>query len=142
MRLSYANLTRPKKSAKIVARLLGLPLSTAQAAMARTCGYQDWHDFELNHDKDLPFALDQHLGRAEYLVRQTRLILAFATHAGVAEGEAQFALAHSRLTGDRSTSLDEQIELRLSCWRQTVLSPAAKRSRGAVGFLIVRPETS
>jgi hypothetical protein len=81
MRLSYPNLTRPKKSAKIVAHLLGEPLSVAQAAIARSCGYQDWHDFELNHAKDSPFALDQHLSQAEYLARQTRLILALALEA-------------------------------------------------------------
>jgi hypothetical protein len=135
MRLSYPNLTRPKKSAKIIARLLRLPLSAAQAAIARSCGYQDWHDFELNHAKHLPFALDQHLGLADYLARQTRLTLALAAEASVADGDAQFAIAHSRLTGDRPASLEEQIELRLSCWRQTILPPTAKRLRGAVGIL-------
>lgn len=63
MRLSYPNLTRPKKSAKVMARLLGLPLSVTQTAIASGCGYQDWHDFELNHAKGSPFALDQHLGQ-------------------------------------------------------------------------------
>lgn len=135
MRLSYPNLTRPKKSARIVAHLLGLPLSVAQAAVARTCGYQGWHDFELNHARESPFALDHHLGPAEYVARQTQLILALATQADVSDGDAQFALAYSRLTGDRPASLEEQIELRLSCWRQTVLPPAAKRERGAVGIL-------
>jgi hypothetical protein len=98
-----------KKAAKIVARLLGLPLSVGQAAIARSCGYQDWHDFELNHAKDAPFALDHHLGRTEYVALQTQLILALATEAGVSDGDAQFALAHSRLTGDRPASLTEQI---------------------------------
>jgi hypothetical protein len=135
MRLSYPNLTRPKKSTKIVAHLLGLPLSAAQASIARSCGYQDWHDFELNHAKDSPFALDQHLSQAEYLARQTQLILALALEARVTDSDAQFALARSRLTGDRPASLDEQIELRLNCWRHTVLPTAAKRSRGAVGIL-------
>ncbi len=135
MRLSYPNLTRPKKSAKSVALLLGLPLSVAQAAIARSCGYQDWHDFELNHAKGLPFTLDHHLGQAEYVARQTQLILALAAEVGISDGDAQFALAHSRLTGDRPASLKEQIDLRLSCWRQTALPIAANRSRGAVGIL-------
>jgi hypothetical protein len=135
MRFSYPNLTRPKKSAKIMARLLGLPLSAAQSAIARSCGYQNWHDFELNHAKDSPCALDHHLSQAEYVARQTELILAVAAEAGVSDGDAQFALAHSHLTGDRPASLAEQIELRLSCWRRTLLPPAAKRARGAVGIL-------
>lgn len=135
MRLSYPNLTRPKKSAKTMARLLGLPLSAAQAAIARSCGYHDWHDFELNHAKTPPLVLDQHLGQAEYVARQLPLILAFATEARVADGDAQFALAHSRLTGDRLPSLEEQVEIRLGCCSHTVLPPAAKRSRGAVGML-------
>jgi hypothetical protein len=135
MRLSYPNLTRPKKSAKTVARLLGLSLSIAQAAIARICGYQDWHDFELNHAKDSPSALDHHLGQAECVARLTQLTLALATEAGVSDGDAQFALAHARLTGDRPASLEEQIALRLSCWRQTVLPPTAKRARGPVGIL-------
>lgn len=135
MRLSYPNLTRPKKSAKVMARLLGLPLSVTQTAIASGCGYQDWHDFELNHAKGSPFALDQHLGQAEYVSRQTQLILSLANKAGVSIGDGQSALARSRLTGDRPTSLEEQIELRLNCWRQTVLPLAAKRGRGAVGIL-------
>jgi hypothetical protein len=135
MRLSFPNLTRPKKSAKIVARLLGLPLSTVQAAISRICGYQDWHDFELNHAENSSFALDQHLSQPEYVARQTQLILSLAAEASVADGDAQFALAHSRLTGDRPVSLADQIALRLSCWRQTVLPPVAKRARGAVGVL-------
>lgn len=135
MRLSYPNLTRPKKSAKIVARLLGLPLAAAQAAVARSCGYQDWHDFEINHAKNPLQVLDQSLGKAEYIERLTQLILAFAREADIVDGDAQFALALSRLTGDRPPSLGEQIELRLNCWRETVLPPAATRSRGAVGKL-------
>jgi hypothetical protein len=135
MRLAYPNLTRPKKSAKTVASLLGVPLSAAQAAIARICGFHDWHDFELNHAKNPPLVLDQALDHAEYLARQTQLILALAREAHVADGDAQFALAHARLTGDRSASLDDQIELRLRCWRETVLPLAAKRSRGTVGTL-------
>jgi hypothetical protein len=135
MRLVFPNLTRPKKSAKTIAQKLGLALSLAQSAVARICGYDDWHDLETNHAKGAFFALDQHLDQQAYIARQVSLVLDLATKAGVPEGDAQYAIADSRLTGDRQVLLSEQIELRLSCWRQGVLAPAAKRSRGAVGTL-------
>lgn len=135
MRLVFPNLVRPKKSAKVVSQTLGLSLSSAQTSIARICGYSDWHDLESNHDRGSPFVLDEKLAQQAYIARQTSLVLKLAVEAGVSDGDAQYALATSRLTGNRRTLLSEQIELRLSCWRQGVLPYAAKKSRGAIGAL-------
>lgn len=135
MRLAFPNLVRPKKSAKIIAQQLGVSLSTAQSAAARISGYADWHDFEMNHARGEPFALDQHLDRQAFISRQVSLVLRLAEVVGVPDGDAQHALASARLTGDRQVVLSEQIELRLSCWRQGQIVPAGRRQRGAIGTL-------
>ena len=59
--------------------------------------------------------------------------LTLAKELGVPDGDAQYALVHSRLTGDRLVSIADQIEIRLKCWRKTLLPPAGRRMRGAVG---------
>jgi hypothetical protein len=135
MLFAFPNLTRPKKSAKIVAQKLGVPLSLAQSAIARICGYTDWHDLEKNHAQGAGRVPDQHLDQNTYIARQVPLVLRLASEMNVPEGDAQFSLAHARLTGDRPPLLSEQIELRLNCWRQGAISPAAKRARGAIGTL-------
>jgi hypothetical protein len=135
MRFVFPNLTRPKKSAKIIARNLSIPLASTQRAIARVCGYDDWYDFERSHAKGLTFELDQDLPHSEFIERHTTLSLSLASELNVPDGDAQDALADCRLTGDRFASLYDQIELRLNCWRRTILPPAAKRSRGAVGTI-------
>ncbi len=104
MRLSYPNLTRPKKSAKVVARLTRLATIKSKAAVARICGYhKDRHDFEINHARTVvcigpPNSATQNtLGARD----SGNSILTLATEVGVPDGDAQFALAHARLTGDR-----------------------------------------
>lgn len=133
MRLHFPNLNRPKKSAKILARQLGISLSTAQRAVARISGYQDWHNFEKEHSKALPSRLDQELLPKEYIDRQASLSLALANELGIPDGDAQFALANARLSGDVPASMKLQIAIRLECWRHTVLPVAGKRQRGEVG---------
>jgi hypothetical protein len=133
MRLHFPNLTRPKKSAKVIVGKLGLSLSLAHTAVSRISGYCDWHDLEQNHSKHAAFELDQNIEYSDFIERQTRLSLALAEELGISDGDAQHALANSRLTGDRPVSLPDQIAIRLKCWRQTVLPPAGRRARGAIG---------
>jgi hypothetical protein len=135
MRLVFHNLARPKKSAKAVAHRVGLPLSLIQNAVARICGYCDWHDLEENHAKGSAFELDQYLDHSDFIERHTRLSLALADELDIPDGDAQYVLAGSRLTGDRPVSLSDQIELRLNCWHKTILREAPKRSRGAIGTI-------
>jgi hypothetical protein len=128
-------LTRPKKAAKIIARELGVPLSITQRAIARACGFRDWHDFEAKASAGLASILDQELSVEAFVTRQARLTLAIAECLGVPDGDVQHAMSGSRLTGDRTISLDEQIAIRVGCWRETSIPMTGPRQSGAVGRL-------
>lgn len=141
MRLHFPNLNRPKKSAKILARLLGVPLSVAQTAVARISGYENWHNFEREHSKTIPTLLDQELLPKDYIDRQVSLILALSDELRIPDGDAQFALANARLSGDVPASIKLQIAIRLECWRHTVLPIVGNRQRGAVGRIKSRGRT-
>lgn len=93
MRLNFPNLTRPKKAAKAIADCLGVRLCASQRAVARICGYSDWHDLEKQH-KQTNFALDQSIERSAFIDRQTKLTLALAKELGVTDSDAQCALGH------------------------------------------------
>lgn len=135
MRLFFPNLTRPKKAAKHISKRLSVSLSVAQKGIAQACGYRDWYDFEQNHTQGAESLLDQELTKADFIERQASLTIMLANAVGVPDGDAQYALAESRLSGDLPCSLIDQIEVRLECWRRTVLPPAGRRMRGAVGTL-------
>ena len=135
MKLFYPNATRLKSAAKKIAPLLGLPLSQAQRGVARACGYRDWHDLENGMRSSLPSLLDQDLPDDDFIARQTRLSLELADALGVPNGDAQYALAGSRLTGDRSPRMKDQITIRSACFRATVMPLVDPRMPGAVGKL-------
>lgn len=135
MRFAFPNLTRPKKAAKSISQELRIALSTTQQGMARTMGYVDWYDFEKNHTKGDVFQLDESLSNSDFIARQVSLSLSLSRELNIADGDAQHALSFARLTGDRPTSLFEQISIRVECWRLTSLPPAEKRKPGAIGKL-------
>ena len=132
---ALSNTSRPKKAAKHLAAWLSQPLSSAQRAVARACGYRDWHELTQRVDAGSPCALDQDITIASFIERQSRLTLAIARELSAFDGDVQYALAEARLTGDRSPQLDEQIAIRLACWRATGLPTVDNRQRGAVGKL-------
>ena len=74
---------------------------------------------------------------AAYIERQVIHSLCLAKILDIADSDAQFALAHSRLFGDRKIDRQEQISVRLGCFERTSLPIAAKRTPGAVGTLNV-----
>ncbi len=135
MRLHFPNTSRLKKAAKHLAARLAVPLSSAQRAVARACGYRDWHDLEGGIHAGPACALDHILSPEMFIERQARLVLAVAHDLSVADGDVQYALAEARLTGDRPTQLREQIAIRLTCWRTTSLPVTGPRQRGALGTL-------
>lgn len=49
MRLHFANLSRPKAAARLLSSSSSHKLSSVQEAIARSCGYRNWHDLNLNH---------------------------------------------------------------------------------------------
>ncbi len=135
MRLNFPNTTRPKKASKHIAGLLSLPLSAVQQAVARSTGYRDWHDLECACGKDSPSHLDQDLTPSEFVARQTRLAVALSQALSIPSGDAQYVLSGARLSGDRAVTLEEQIAVRLSTWRELSLPEALPRHQGAVGRL-------
>lgn len=137
MRIFFPNTTRPKKAARHVARLLGVPLSQAQRAVARASGYRDWHEMEGGLDALPPSPLDQELPDEGVIQRHAQLSLGLAKDLGIPDGDAQYALSAARLTGDRPPSLAEQIAIRLACFRATSMAPVGARAPGAVGELKV-----
>lgn len=135
MRLHFPNTSRPKKAAKHLASRLTIALSSAHRAVARALGYRDWHELEQLIHTGVSCALDQNITTESFVERQSRLTLAIARELSVFDGDVQYALAEARLTGDRSPLLDEQIAIRLTCWRATGLPTVGSRQRGAVGKL-------
>jgi len=119
MRLHFPNLERPKKAAKrIVKALVGdPPLAKIQNGVAFALGYRDWHEFEIAHSASAPAPLDQELPAHLFRGRIAELALRLAAALGVSDSEAQYVLLASRLTGDRQVSLDDHVNIRLTCWR-------------------------
>jgi hypothetical protein len=135
MRIYFPNLTRPKKASQVVASALGLSLAVVQQGVAKACGHRDWHDLENQHTSMPPSLLDQHIDHMSYVDRQIAIVLNLATELGVPDGDVQYGLASSRLTGDRPAELADQIAIRVGCWRRTSVPMALRSERGAVGRL-------
>lgn len=133
MRFQFPNLTRPKKSAKILSDLLDRPLSQCQAAVSRACGYQDWHELEQQVRPDLGFVLDQNLTTEDFIARQIETTLSISAALAVTDNDAQFALTLAGIFGNRKPSLSEQLSIRAGCLRKTSLPSTGKRQRGSVG---------
>jgi hypothetical protein len=135
MRISFPNLTRPKKGAKKLSSLLNRPLAQCQSAVAKACGYRDWHELERQVAPQSNATLDQYLSRDEYVDRQVNLAVRIAELLEVVDDDAQYALVRARITGDRESSLAEQLAIRAGCLRQTALPDTGRRQRGSIGKL-------
>lgn len=135
MRLYFPNTSRPKKAAKHLANKLNVSLSNAQRAIAKSCGYRDWHELETQVSNGPAFELDNVTQTEIFVERQAKIITTAASELQRQDGDVQYALSEARLTGNRPIDLDEQIAIRLACWRSTSLPPAKARQRGAIGKL-------
>lgn len=133
--LYFPNLERPKKAAKRLASGLDVALHAGQRAVARACGFRDWHNLEQQVASGHVFTLDQSLGADEFIERQTAIVLSIASDLGIADGDVQFVIASAGLTGNRPPQLEEQILIRLKCLRATSLRSTEIRQPGAVGRL-------
>ena len=127
--------TRPKKGAKTLSRVLSRPLAQCQSAVAKACGYKDWHELEQQAAPGRNAILDQDLSADEYVNRQIEMTLSIAKYAAVVDDDAQFALAMANITGDRKAALAEQLAIRTGCLRRTSLPDAGRRQRGSIGRL-------
>jgi hypothetical protein len=138
MRLHFLDSERLRKAAKSISELAERPLAQVQEALARCCGFQNWFDFSRNNDATLAFPLDQNIDRQEFIARQTNIALLLASELNLPDGDAQFALSRTHLTGSRPTSLSDQIAIRLECLRRTTLPISGRRQPGAIGRLKTR----
>ncbi|WP_156116021.1 hypothetical protein [Bosea sp. UNC402CLCol] len=135
MRLHFPNTTRAKKAAKRLSGAFGVPLGRVHQALAQACGYRDWFQFE-HQAADGPLcALDQQLTLEEFVERQTHLIRSLSQSLNLPDSDIHFHLPSARLTGDRPTRLEEQIAIKLACWRSSSLPLVASRETGAIGTL-------
>lgn len=132
MRVQFPNLTRPKKGAKILSHFLNRPLSLCQSALARACGYKDWHELERQAELGCFTILDQDLSSDEYVLRQVDLVVYISRVLSVSDDDVQFAVARARITGDRKSTLVEQLAIRTGCLRSTSLPDLGRRQRGSV----------
>jgi hypothetical protein len=125
MRINFNNSSRPLSAAKLLARRTGhVRLSAAQEAIAKAAGYRDWHDLHRSsggpssHDPVTPD-------------RAKALVLSVVDALDVSLGEAQYALSRARMF---TFSLEENLQLRASLWRERLFGCAA---RGKVGTLVM-----
>ncbi|WP_313454382.1 hypothetical protein [Brevundimonas sp.] len=125
MRLQFSDLSRPKQAAKNLARLPGAPtLSSIQAAIARSLGYRDWHDFSTHPspgaavDPASPLALD--------------IIAGLADLTGLPDADIQYAVSKARLFGSTPWTLDAQLGLRAQLWRRRLFGPPGRGKPGTV----------
>jgi hypothetical protein len=119
MRFHFPNLERPKKAAKRIADRLagGFTLSKVQQGLSIVLGYRDWHELELAHAGAPPTPLDQTLDADAFHLRTADLVLKLAASLGISESEAQYVLIAARLAGDRIITLEDELAVRMTCWR-------------------------
>jgi hypothetical protein len=135
MRLHFPNTTRAKKAAKRLAVALNAPLGSMHQALAQACGYRDWFDFDHQVAQGPLCALDQQLTLEDFVDRQRHLIRSLSQSLNRPDSDIQFHLPTARLTGDRPVRLEEQISIKIACWRASSLPLVASREAGAVGTL-------
>src|SRR5579864_5704456 len=99
MRVEFPNTTRPKKGAKALSRVLNRPLAQCQQAVAKACGYKDWHELEQQVAPGRNTILDQDLSADAYVHRQIDMTLRIAKYVDVVDDDAQFALTRANITG-------------------------------------------
>jgi len=135
MRLYFNNVTRQKKAAKIFAALTGQTLSFCQRAIARSCGYRDWHDLESSVRSEQPSECDEYLPRDAFIETQVSLISQLKVEFSMNSGDIQHALSASRITGNRRADISEQLDIRIRVFQNEELPAVTGKVRGAIGKL-------
>ena len=133
MRIAFPNLNRPKKAAKVLSRVLNHRLAPCQMAVAKACGYRDWHELEQEIGRDRITVPDQDLSADESVTRQVDMTLSIAASLNVSDNDAQYAVAMTNLIGGQKTDVTEQLDIRARCLRRTLLPDLGRRQRGSVG---------
>lgn len=125
MRIQYSDASRPKQAAKNLARLQGAPaLSSVQAALARSLGYRDWHDFNETQGPDTILAPNG--------PDAPRIISDLADLTDLPDADIQYAVSKARLFGSTPWTLDEQLAIRARLWRARLFGPPGRGKPGTV----------
>lgn len=134
MRLYFPNLNRPRKAAKTVSNVTGKPLHLCQEAVAKACGYRDWHELS-NSLVNQSCIVNNHIVSQDLLGSQFVLSSRLIEELKINSGDGQYAVARSQLVGNGVLSPSEQVELRVRLFQKFELPPVPRREKGAVGVV-------
>lgn len=134
MRIYFSDIERPKRTAKVLSRTTSIQLSKCQHAIARTCGYRDWHELEALYASNQASMLDEEMPREKHIERQVQLAFGLRQELIVNAGDVQHVLAISHLTGSRKPEPQEQLEIRTRLFQKIELpADVGRRKKGEVG---------
>jgi hypothetical protein len=120
----------------IVRHASSLKLSSVQGAVAKALGYRDLHDFKSQHSCHNPSVLDQDLTDLEFRRRWVSIIVEVANALEMDDATIQYHLSQTRLTGDRTWSLDDHLKIRAGCWlAQGIVGPYGRKAGGFVQII-------
>lgn len=135
MRIHFQNSTRPKKAAKAASDATGRSLSACQQAIAKACGYRDWHELEGSFSASADESFSFENCSSDPIEIEAKLVEAVTRSLDANAGDVQYALAVSRLTGNRPAKMFEILEVRRKLFESIELPPVHRRKRGAIGKL-------
>ncbi len=124
MRIAFIDPKRPSDAARQLAKLSAdLTLSHIQAAVARACGYRDWHELRTQTGVGQIAPRDP--------VSDAALIAALSRELGLLAGDVQDGVARSRLVDGQAWTLDRHQATRLAIWRNGFLGSAQRGQPGS-----------
>jgi hypothetical protein len=135
MRIHFQNSTRPKKAAKAVSGATGRSLSACQHAIAKACGYRDWHELEGSFSASANESFSSENYSSDPIEIEAKLVEAITRSLDTNAGDVQYALAVSRLTGNRPANMFETLEVRRKLFETIELTTVHRHKRGAIGKL-------
>jgi hypothetical protein len=131
MRILFKKSTRPKKAARALSEVTGRPLAACQQAIAKACGYRDWHELEALVPSANEEMSSQAIQSEKIIAREVAVVTAVARSLTANAGDVQYALATSRLTGNRPTNPREALEIRRQLFEAIDLPPKRHLESGA-----------
>lgn len=142
MRIYAINDRRFLAAAKYLSnRIPELKLSKVQQALSRALGYRDFHDFQSEHKLRPPSQLDQEISEFEFRRRWVKIIVGVAENIDVDDGTIQYHLSHTRLTGDRTWTLEDHLAIRAQCWVERGIVGLRGRKYGSFGRIKEKGKT-
>lgn len=133
MRIHFPNMSRPKQAAKkIASKLEHVPLSKVQAVLAVSLGYQDWHELNTAHAKQLPTPLDETWSRDQAQAFYLNAALHFMALGNESPSAIVAAIASSRMAGARRWEREDYTALLFAAWRCQKVLGTERRSIGSI----------